>query len=389
MLQGKTLSYFVDEHDNRPRRTIDLSHCIVRSDGTKKGGTYHVFCVYLASENLQMAESLLLRLSTESKAEAVQWIDTLEQACVIGDLDNQEGETWKDKISPANTNMQQMVANALGPFPNAKKQGHKVLDADGNEMTVDVTHQQTPEEQFDSNDDWGNTPIDVSITDAPLNDDGDGLDSPARDSLSAQDNDMNGMSPKMMQRVRSTNLILKKSQSRSLMARQILHKRAPTVFSSSGANLLDRAAAVKISETNASSSAAVKSMIRVKSFPAFKPMHRESKSSPLSYDRGPGEQNFRGFFNLGVIILFLSHFRMAIENFDKHGFLPNVFKGGSATAAKMAGGQSLVKIAARRLAETSSAGSAAATSSGDIAWTPSIYRYDELLFTQDSLDSLV
>ena len=370
MLQGKTLSYFLDEHDNRPRRTIDLSQCIVRSDGTKKGGTYHVFCVYLASENLQMAESLLLRLSTESKAEAIQWIDSLEQACVIADLDNDEGDTWKNKTSPANTNMQQMVVNALGPFPNAKKQGPKVLDADGNVLTVDVTHQQNQDEPFDGNDDWGNTPIDVSMTDAPLNDIGDGLDSPPRDGMSGQDNDLSGMSPKMIQRVRSTNLILKKSQSRSLMARQILHKRAPTVFSSSGANLLDRAAAVKVSETNASSSAAVKSMIRVKSFPAFKPMHRESKTSPLSYDRGPGEQNFRGFFNLGVIILFLSHFRMAIENFDKPGFLPHVFQGGStatAAAAKIAksnslvlGGQSIAKIAARRLAETTAARSAAA-----------------------------
>ena len=350
MLQGKTLSYFVDEHDNRPRRTIDLSHCIVRSDGTKKGGTYHVFCVYLASENLQTAESLLLRLSTESKAEAIQWIDTLEQACVIADLDNNEGDTWKDKTSPANMNMQQLVVNALGPFPNAMKHGPKALDADGNELTVDVTHQPNSDEPFDNNEDWGNTPIDQSITDAPLNDAGDDL----------------GMSPKMINRVRSTNLILKKSQSRSLLARQILHKRAPTVFSSSGANLLDRAAAVKASETNGSSSTTTKSMIRVKSFPAFKPMHRESKSSPLSYDRGPGEQNFRGFFNLGVIILFLSHFRMAIENFDKHGFLPHVFKGSSSAASVKMAKTSIAKIAARRLAETSGAGSV--SSSGNPAF---------------------
>ena len=50
VLQGKTISYYADERDNRPRRTIDLSHCIVRSEGTKKGGMYHIICVYLASE---------------------------------------------------------------------------------------------------------------------------------------------------------------------------------------------------------------------------------------------------------------------------------------------------------------------------------------------------
>ena len=49
VLQGKVISYYADEKDNRPRRTIDLSHCIVRSEGTKKGGAYHVFGVYLAS----------------------------------------------------------------------------------------------------------------------------------------------------------------------------------------------------------------------------------------------------------------------------------------------------------------------------------------------------
>jgi hypothetical protein len=50
VLQGKTISYYADERDNRPRRTIDLSHCIVRNEGTKKGGMYHIICIYLASE---------------------------------------------------------------------------------------------------------------------------------------------------------------------------------------------------------------------------------------------------------------------------------------------------------------------------------------------------
>ena len=52
VLQGKVISYYADERDNRPRRTIDLSNCVVRSEGTKKGGTCHVFCLYLTSEVL-------------------------------------------------------------------------------------------------------------------------------------------------------------------------------------------------------------------------------------------------------------------------------------------------------------------------------------------------
>jgi hypothetical protein len=125
---------------------------------------------------------------------------------------------------------------------------------------------------------------------------------------------------------------------------------------------------VKIIDDNPTES---KKIVRVKSFPAFKPMHTSSKSSPLSSgiyylniyiyvhvvlyiyiymylsvyiymyvcigihiypyiyvhvylyvyiniyiyisDVGPGEQNYRGFFNLGIIILFLSHFRYTLS----------------------------------------------------------------------------
>lgn len=50
VLNGSTISYYANELDNRPRRTIDLTHCNVHADGTKKGGQFNVFCVYLASE---------------------------------------------------------------------------------------------------------------------------------------------------------------------------------------------------------------------------------------------------------------------------------------------------------------------------------------------------
>jgi len=47
ILQGNKISYFANEHDNRPRRTIDLSNCYIRDEGRKKG--HHIFSVYLGS----------------------------------------------------------------------------------------------------------------------------------------------------------------------------------------------------------------------------------------------------------------------------------------------------------------------------------------------------
>jgi hypothetical protein len=43
VLQGNRLSYYTSESENRPRRTIDLSNCFVRDEGTKRGGIYHTF----------------------------------------------------------------------------------------------------------------------------------------------------------------------------------------------------------------------------------------------------------------------------------------------------------------------------------------------------------
>jgi hypothetical protein len=39
-LQGSILSYYIDEHERRPKRTLDLSRCVVRQEGTKKQGKH-------------------------------------------------------------------------------------------------------------------------------------------------------------------------------------------------------------------------------------------------------------------------------------------------------------------------------------------------------------
>jgi PH domain len=55
-------------------------------------------------------------------------------------------------------------------------------------------------------------------------------------------------------------------------------------------------------------------------FPASKPMHRSAAPSVLSGESG-STQNYRGFFNLGIIILVVSNFRLILNAVRKHGFV--------------------------------------------------------------------
>jgi len=55
-----------------------------------------------------------------------------------------------------------------------------------------------------------------------------------------------------------------------------------------------------------------------RSYPASKPMHREAACSLLSPDAKT--QNFRGFLNLGFLILLVSNFRLLLETIRNHGF---------------------------------------------------------------------
>ena len=62
----------------------------------------------------------------------------------------------------------------------------------------------------------------------------------------------------------------------------------------------------------------LKKKVHVTSFPASKNIHLSSKYSPLS--SSATRQNYRGFFNLGVIIFMISHFRLILDNLIHHGF---------------------------------------------------------------------
>ena len=54
-------------------------------------------------------------------------------------------------------------------------------------------------------------------------------------------------------------------------------------------------------------------------YPPSKPMHREAAPSYLSDGSHP--QNYRGMFNLLIIILVISNFRLLLDTVSKHGFI--------------------------------------------------------------------
>eukprot|EP00571_Detonula_confervacea_P011859 CAMPEP_0172302972 /NCGR_PEP_ID=MMETSP1058-20130122/4593_1 /TAXON_ID=83371 /ORGANISM="Detonula confervacea, Strain CCMP 353" /LENGTH=645 /DNA_ID=CAMNT_0013013643 /DNA_START=63 /DNA_END=1997 /DNA_ORIENTATION=+ len=55
-------------------------------------------------------------------------------------------------------------------------------------------------------------------------------------------------------------------------------------------------------------------------YPPSKPMHRQASPSYLSSE-GADAQNYRGLFNLLLIILVVSNFRMLLDTVSKHGFI--------------------------------------------------------------------
>lgn len=58
------------------------------------------------------------------------------------------------------------------------------------------------------------------------------------------------------------------------------------------------------------------------SYPPSKPMHRQASPSYLSSE-GVHAQNYRGLFNLLLIILFVSNFRLLLDTIGQHGFIWN------------------------------------------------------------------
>jgi hypothetical protein len=239
VLQGTTISYYIDDRDLRPRRTIDLAGCLLQEEGTKKGGLFHVFSIFWpTSDDPETAGNLLLRLSTEHKGEAAQWVAMLRQACHI--------ET--DETEPE-------------PFLDDRITG--LITSPGAVATVDTVSCISNNGAPSVEEEWSNSPIDGDMT--------------HDDELSAE----------TMKRVISSTEILKKSTSR-----QNIRFRGSLKPSSSGRHLL------KVKPPSSPAKAAAPTGGLNRKYPASKPIHIESNPSPLSSDVRPGEQNYRGFFNL-------------------------------------------------------------------------------------------
>lgn len=302
VLQGNKISYYGNDHENRPRRTIDLSNCYVRDEGKKKG--YHIFSIYLGSTTATDADnpldsSLLLRMSSESSAEAMLWIDMLEQGCVVND----------GSFPPLNTPSASFVTSELSPTtPNETV---STSDSNGTSCKKFTFDGVGGLEKEASTEDWGHPHVVLRSNDDLAN-------------LAVEAEKASVQIPMVtLTRVRSSTKVLQKSQSRQTFARRILSSRAPQALDRSGPPTPTRSPSGRIAAPKRTTGKGIH-----KSFPAFKPMHVMAQTSPLSPDISKADHNFRGFFNLGVIILLISHAEMIINNLMKYGFkasLPFVY----------------------------------------------------------------
>jgi diacylglycerol O-acyltransferase-1 len=221
-LIGATLSYFQDDRDRRPRRSINVSECTVVNEGMKKN-TFYVFSV-------QLEGSVIIRLSSDNKAEAIQWMRLIQHAGTIHDEKKQSLFTNEDDL---------------------------------------------------------------------------------HDTLDIKEEDLKKLNSFAQKRVHSSSLVLAKSKSfgstLALNDEAFLKEQELLMSKSNGKKNLPPA---KDKEKSAYSE-----------FPASMPIHCESQSSPLSSDVNQSQQNYRGFFNLGLIILFLSHCRQIVDNMHSHGII--------------------------------------------------------------------
>jgi hypothetical protein len=285
VLSGNKLSYYGDEHERRPRRAIELSSkCFIKEEGTKKNGQFHVFSIFLKDENLE--DSLVLKLSTDNAVDAVQWIEMLRQACSLSEeseedeaeegSDGEEGEDEREKEEGG-----------------GRKKGVGAAEKDKNKENNTglrrraLLHPQDSEKSVST-----------------------GAEADNEMTNHKKGGDEGDMSPVMLQRVRSTSKVLKRSRTRLL----------PSSSSSTANKGKESKKEEKEKESKKGDQKhGGSSTGTVKSFPAYKPMHMANVPSPLSSETRSGEYSYRGFFNLMVIILGLTHCELIVNNISKYG----------------------------------------------------------------------
>lgn len=245
VLQGRNLSYYIDDRELRPRRTIDLTGCLIKDDGPTKGGLYHVFSIYWpVADDPTTAGNLLLRVSSENHDDAAQWIFMLRKAA-----------STEDVVDPSTVN------DLRAEETEVSKKTDKLSKVDESNVS-------------EEGDDWGNTAIegDDEITVSTL------------------------------KRVKSSNKILERSQSRQGLMKSDSIDGKDKVGTPKN-NLVNRHKKNDHTTTGKKNAATTPQLPEKKhdhnrQFPASKPIHVDSKASPLSSEVRPSEQNYRGFFNL-------------------------------------------------------------------------------------------
>lgn len=213
--------------ESQPRYMANLRGCAVRDDGKKiqkkSEGFYYVFSIYHKNQKLLKAEQEdesqivpLLRFSTESLAEKMQWIEMISEACAYCDA---------------------------------------VQVVSSNEHLARKTTTNTT--SFSS---------DLSTIPQP------------------------------------SGMVYSKSTSQMPPTRGTL----PPIYFGSNYRTIARLPKAAMSNPR-----------RTSGYPPSRPMHQSTEPSYLSEDAP--EQNYRGFLNLAMIILFVSNFRLIWDSFKKHG----------------------------------------------------------------------
>lgn len=256
VLQGRSLSYYIDDRDQKPRRTIDLTDCVLKDEGRKKG-KYSIFGLYYDPESVLgiKQRAPLLRLSCDAEQEARQWIDMLQSACDANKAHVQDGSGTMEKEE------EQVLCCAAAVDVNSlltKNVSRDTLDrvlSSSNVLQRVKSRQQVSDTEIAFN----STAASAGTTISPI---------------------------------KSENLLQNLTQEPRLersrtLSQELVQKRK-------------------------------RQQHQKNSFHASNPIHTESVASPLSDDAKPG-QNYRGFFNLAVIILVISNFKLILDNLKNYG----------------------------------------------------------------------
>jgi len=144
--EGK-LMYYKSRTAAMPRYALNLKGCAVRDDGSKpqknKSGNFYVFSIYYRSNDGGDAENddehciiPLVRFSTESLSEKMQWIELISTACACWDIIN-DGVP-KSKLN-RNSSERELTPGCLAPvfFGKQKtKKSKKKLAAASNQRDI-------------------------------------------------------------------------------------------------------------------------------------------------------------------------------------------------------------------------------------------------------------